>query len=293
MSKFSEKIRRGELPSDDDWSEHLIEGHGNAPSQTPAAFAAYKTLEGLNSYQILAHEVDQFHEKNLRIIDLACGDGHLIPHLLSKQGPTARISGIDMSEAELTLAKRNLNDPRVSFFHGKAQKLPFKDGSADLVLCHMAFMLMLPLEPVVSELARVLAPQGKFSAVIGNRNAHRGFFAEIARTAFGFISARYPKINEARSGDPRIFSEEGLQTLFKKELGFSQDIKRMNFELICNTSPAGIWDLMKNMYHLSVLSPDERGELKDLLIRMGQKHADANGGVSFTFSMTKLTVGLP
>src|SRR4051812_33699826 len=117
MSNFSKKIRQGDLPNEEDWTQHVAEGHKRAPSQTPDAFAAYKTTEGLNSYQILACEIAKFSGKDLNIVDLACGDGHLIPSLLPKLSPQSLVHGIDMSESELAIAKQNQKDPRVSFIH--------------------------------------------------------------------------------------------------------------------------------------------------------------------------------
>jgi hypothetical protein len=46
MSDFSKKLLSGQLPTDADWMEHLIEAHKIAPSMTPQAFAPHKTKEG-------------------------------------------------------------------------------------------------------------------------------------------------------------------------------------------------------------------------------------------------------
>ncbi len=61
----------------------------------------------------------------------------------------------------------------------EAQKIPLGDASADAVLCHMALMLMLPIEPVIGEIHRVLAPGGIFAAVSGTPKRRAG----LCRTA--------------------------------------------------------------------------------------------------------------
>jgi ubiquinone/menaquinone biosynthesis C-methylase UbiE len=44
---------------------------------------------------------------------------------------------------------------------GLAQALPVTAESVDVVLCHAALMLMVPVAPVVAELARVLRSGGE------------------------------------------------------------------------------------------------------------------------------------
>src|SRR6516162_9896417 len=126
MSNFTNKIQNGQSPTDEDWTDHLLEAHNKAPSMTPDAFASYQTSEGKNSYQILA---DKISPNTGHIVDLACGDGHLIPHLLPKLSHNGKISAVDMSAIELAIARRTVKDPRVSFFQAKAQNLPLGDRS--------------------------------------------------------------------------------------------------------------------------------------------------------------------
>ncbi len=164
MTRFFEKLRQGETPSAEDWNEHLREAHRLAPSMTPKAFAALSTADGKNSYEILAETLSPRLPSRAQIVDLACGDGYLTPFLLRRLGADGRVLGVDISEGELNVARQVCTDPRVSFELAPAEKLPLRDASVDQIVCHMAFMLMLPVEPVVAEIARVL----KHGANAGN-----------------------------------------------------------------------------------------------------------------------------
>ena len=84
-----------------------------------------------------------------RVLDLACGD---------RGGPAG--IGYDASLAALRAA----TGLRVC---GDARALPFADRTFDAVVCHLAFMLFADPARVVAELARVLAPGGRFFAILG------------------------------------------------------------------------------------------------------------------------------
>ena len=113
----------------------------------------------------------------------------------------------------------------------RCSRLPLSDRSADVILCHMAFMLMAPLEPVISEIARVLKNGGRFAAITGNASVKPGRYADIQSLLTGFIAQRYPKMREARLGDKRVHSRDGLWELFRPELGFSRLLDFGEFEL--------------------------------------------------------------
>jgi SAM-dependent methyltransferase len=75
---------------------------------------------------------------------------------LARAFPDARVTGLDISEAMIERAKAKLPDElsdRVEFLVGDAERLPFPDGSLDLVA-----QISVPV--FFHEVARVLAPRG-------------------------------------------------------------------------------------------------------------------------------------
>ena len=67
-----------------------------------------------------------------------------------------------MSADELALAAVRLPPERVSLHCAIAQDLGFlDDGSVGAVLCHWALTLMQPVQPVLQEVKRVLAADGR------------------------------------------------------------------------------------------------------------------------------------
>lgn len=289
MVAFLEKIKRNEATTDEDWRELMIQAHREAPGMTPRAFAEHKTSSGMNSYETLAQELRPLAGREATVMDLACGDGFLIPSVLAVLGTKGRVIGIDMSADELNAARRRVEDARVEFRQATAQNLPLADESVDQIVCHMAFMLMRPLEPVVREIARVLKPGGGFSAVVGHGGS-QGVLARVEQALTEFVETRYPGIRKARTDDPRLESIAGLGELFPAVLGFQRIEAVSEFALQVRTNAEGTWDFVKDMYLIGCLSETEKTILQREIVALAQGAANERGEVSFEFPLKMFTV---
>lgn len=117
------------------------------------------------------------------ILDLGSGTGSLT-RALSERSLTARIVGIDFSEAYVNHARRSVSHPHIEFQVGDACAIPFPDGSFD----HVLSMLVLPFVPdtaaAVAEMRRVTRPGGSVAAASwdsrGGWVAHRMFLDTAA-----------------------------------------------------------------------------------------------------------------
>jgi ubiquinone/menaquinone biosynthesis C-methylase UbiE len=94
------------------------------------------------------------------VLDAACGTGRYAIRL-AQAG--ARVSGVDVSEEMLALAKRKRDalGPAIDLRRGDVRGLPFPDSSFDLVLCALALCHVPELEQAIRELARVVRPGGR------------------------------------------------------------------------------------------------------------------------------------
>lgn len=96
------------------------------------------------------------------ILDFGTGIGNSIP-FLKKYFPHSPLTGVDVSVNSLEIAqKRFLGQAKFVAFDG--HKLPFKDGSFDLVLAACVFHHIEPKLQggLVEEILRVLRPKGLF-----------------------------------------------------------------------------------------------------------------------------------
>lgn len=92
----------------------------------------------------------------LSILDVACGTGDLTLDLLRRGH---RVTGVDLSEQMLALARRKAEAAR--FQLADAEALPFPDASFDAVTCAFGIRNFVHLEKGLDEMLRVLKPGGR------------------------------------------------------------------------------------------------------------------------------------
>jgi ubiquinone/menaquinone biosynthesis C-methylase UbiE len=99
----------------------------------------------------------------LRVLDVACGTGHLLRMLGAALPEEARLYGLDLSPHYIARAREKLpREMDVSLVCENAEKLPFLDGSFDAV-CNVYLLHEIPGEVrsrVLKEMARVVRPGG-------------------------------------------------------------------------------------------------------------------------------------
>lgn len=126
----------------------------------------------------LAAAVLEVRDTPERILDLGCGTG-AGTLFLAREYPHASIRGLDLSPKMVQAAQARIGlDPegRVAFRQGDASRLPYGDGSFDLVT-----QVNMPV--FFREIARVLRPGG--SAVIAHSRGSDTPFSTPERTMIG------------------------------------------------------------------------------------------------------------
>ena len=79
-------------------------------------------------------------------------------------GEQGHVTGIDMTPAMLARARAaaaEMGARNVDFVEGEAERLPFADGSFDVVISNGVIDLIPDKDAVFSELHRVLVPDGR------------------------------------------------------------------------------------------------------------------------------------
>ncbi len=99
-----------------------------------------------------------------RVLDLGSGagtDSLVAAQMVGEQG---RVTGIDMTPAMLAKARAaaaEMGASNVEFVESEAERLPFPDGSFDVVVSNGVIDLIPDKDAVFSELFRVLTPGGR------------------------------------------------------------------------------------------------------------------------------------
>lgn len=134
----------------------------------------------------------------MHVLDVACGTGLVAAEAAKILGSAKTITCLDPSSGMLTEARKKLD---ATFVQGRAEALPFRDGSFDFLTMGYALRHVMELEATFAEYHRVLRPGGRvlILEVTKPRSALGNFFF---RLYFGRI---YPALTQlfTRSRDAR------------------------------------------------------------------------------------------
>ena len=96
------------------------------------------------------------------ILDVGCGTGRLL-RSAAQHFPSARLEGVDAAPQMVDVASRLVSpDAPIHFQQATAEALPFPDAAFDLVFSTMTFHHWADQPKGVAEVARVLAPGGRW-----------------------------------------------------------------------------------------------------------------------------------
>jgi demethylmenaquinone methyltransferase/2-methoxy-6-polyprenyl-1,4-benzoquinol methylase len=144
------------------------------------------------------------------VLDLCCGTGDLA-FSLARAG-SARVVGADFAHTMLVRAKEKSAalaageigsmSPPIPFFEADAMRLPFADGSFDLVTTAFGFRNLSNYEAGLREIQRVLKPGGTI-AILEFTEPPDGLLGNLYRWYFCKV---LPKIGGLISGDSAAYS---------------------------------------------------------------------------------------
>ena len=97
--------------------------------------------------------------KNLKWIDIGCGNGAFTEVLIARCAPAA-VTGVDPSEGQLAYARARPGAKRAEFRVADAQALPFPDNSFDAATMALVIVFIPDPRMAARELVRVVRPGG-------------------------------------------------------------------------------------------------------------------------------------
>ena len=281
------KLIAGIPTTEADWDEHLLEYHRRDPGGTPRSFAQWRSSSGLSSYEMLVEAASPRAAQKTGCASLTWP----VVLLSARLAGRAKLIGLDVSATELEAARSRLQGHDVELLQGRVQELRIPDRSIDAVVCHMAIMLMSPVEPVVREIARVLRPGGPFAAVVnrgpavGPAAVEDAVLATSSRCVNGFLAREYPSIGRPRTGDQRARSQEGLREMFSSGTGYRQEVEVRAFDLLIETSPEGLADFWLSTYVVGALPAEKQEQLEGELMASLAQHQLRDGSLRMAFPM--------
>lgn len=161
--------------------------------------ANFLLTAGLDGYwrRAAAREARRLAPGAAAALDACCGTGDFALELAAAYGSALRITGADLSAAMLSKARSRA--PGIPFVEAEAKRLPFPDGSFDLVAISFATRnLALTREDLLAafaEFRRVLKPGGLFLNLETSSPANpalRFLFRAYVRVSIGLLNVLSP-----------------------------------------------------------------------------------------------------
>jgi len=149
-----------------------------------------------------------------RVLDICCGTADLALNIATESVKPVDIAGLDYSEPMLEIAVDKLShiagNKQVSFIHGDASRLPFREKSLDAVGISFAFRNMTYKNPLAAahlkEVYRVLAEGGRY-VIVESSQPESKFINRFFRLYCRYVVYWIGYIVSRNSGAYRYLSE--------------------------------------------------------------------------------------
>jgi len=118
------------------------------------------------------------HQPEGLLVDVGCGPGYLASRI-RRRFPSLRVSGVDISDQMLVIAKHNWPSRsymNLEFLAGDAQRLPFADGTVDFAVSSLSLHHWVDPRVAFREVHRILKPGGQFLLFDLRRDGPRFFY---------------------------------------------------------------------------------------------------------------------
>jgi len=202
-SEWTRQVELGRQPTQADLLDHLKLVHQNHTGFTEKIANNCKDEFGKNSYDLLLGVLDK--KKHLNVLDIACGSGFMLDLCNKKFEGKLNLTGIDMSAAELELARKKINSTKIKLYQSMAQKLDFiKDSSFEAILCHWALPLMDSIDIVFNTINRIVKSRGIFAAIIDGDINSAPEYLDIYNIIYKYVQLEYPNYGSIELGDLRV-----------------------------------------------------------------------------------------
>lgn len=200
--------------------------------------------QGFSHWIISQYEI----KPNFRILELGCGTGSMWKEHLSIIN-NAQLILSDFSLGMVKSAKKTLGEhSNISYEVIDIQNIPYAEGSFDIVIANMMLYHVPDLQKALSEVHRVLKPNGKFYAATYGENG----IIEYIESLIGLTSKKN-----------KVFTLQNGKSLLQP---YFMNVERKDY--IDSLAITNVEDLLDYVYSLSSMSNlvnTKRETLRDIL----------------------------
>lgn len=210
------------------------------------------------------------------VLDVACGTGVLAREAANQVGPTGSVTGIDINEGMLDVARQKA--PPITWKTGPAESLPFAAGTFDRVVSQFGLMFFENPTQAIAEMGRVLRPGGRVAVAVWDSLANTPGYAVVAEVleelfgaaAAASIQAPYALGDTRRLAD--LFAEAGMEKI---------TIQTVPGKARFDSVESWIYTDIKGWTLADVINDEAFEELKQYAPQKLSRFVLADGSVSF------------
>lgn len=254
---YLQRVLNGEMPSTQEWQEHLIAFHASFPEAADHFFSRFHDDSGRTSYERLRDMLLVPIAKPAAILDIGVGSGGLLLALYERAADAA-LCGVDLSQEEIALAQARV--PSAKLIVADAAALPFADHSFDLVASHLALMIMPNIAATFSEIRRVLRPGGRLGFVIDD--PRHPLMSTLSAGVFRAVAADYPAFLPPPFSDMRIYEWRGVEEVLRRA-GFEGAARHEAFVVSAVLDRDALWNFVERTYLVGMLEDPTRSRVRD------------------------------
>lgn len=227
-------------------------------------------------------------QPGMRVLDIACGAGEPAISIAQLLAGSGDVVGIDISPSPLKIAaeraiQRGLSN--VTFQQADAHELPFTDNSFDRITSRLGVMFFSDLPRALSEMRRVLKPEGRAILLVWGPMDQPYF-----ETTIGTILRMLPRVATPESGRKMFaLGDNGVLSQALRQAGFSHVEEEL--ETVPWTwmgTPEEVWEYFQDVTVpfaslIQSIPANRRGEIGAEVVKAISKYCD---GTSIKFTAT-------
>ncbi len=115
-----------------------------------------------------------------RVVDVACGTGAVARIAATRVGPTGAVVGVDLNPGMLDVARSVAPTGSLQWQEASADKLPFPDGSFNVVYCQLGLQFFADRAAALREMRRVSSAEGRLTLMVWRSIHESPGFAVLA-----------------------------------------------------------------------------------------------------------------
>lgn len=147
-----------------DSTQAAVQAAGEGTSRSPAEIYDALFVPALFRQWGSAIATEARISRGDHVIDVACGTGVLALATLDRVGAEGKVIGLDPNADMLAVARRNSS--RIGWREGRAEQLPFADGSFDAAVSQFGLMFFEDRVAGLREMMRVLKTGGRLAVAV-------------------------------------------------------------------------------------------------------------------------------